>query len=133
MDGCFQPSLGSMCYGGVPSMPQIADPHKGKAGRVVSPPDGAEVGKDVPERTTRTHAPCRETMGQNRQGRDYRRFLRRSQRQGFARALRRLAGGSSDAGRFRRGGGTLRRLKKNARKDGQRRERSADQKRIGPG
>ena len=49
----------------VPDTATRAGPHNGDAGRVADPLHGSEVGEDVPERNTRKHTPCRETMGQN--------------------------------------------------------------------
>ena len=45
--------------------PPAQAPHDGDAGRVGGPPHGPEVGEDVPDRTTRRHTLCRETMSQN--------------------------------------------------------------------
>ena len=115
----------------VPDIVTRAAPHNGDAGRVANPPDGSEVGRDVAERTTRIHTPCRETTGQN-SGRagifgdsfvDLNVKASRG-RYGAERADPPTPGGSGVEGAARPGEET-------ARKGGQRRERSADQERIG--
>ena len=98
MDGSSQLSLGGMCYPGrsidVPDTATRAGPHNGNAGRTADPPHGPEVGEGVPERTTRMHTPCRETMGQN------------TDRAGsFGDSFVDL-NAKAPRGRFRRGGGT---------------------------
>ena len=53
-------------YIDVPETATRAGPHNnGDADRVCDPPHGSEVGEDVPERTTRMHTLCRETMALN--------------------------------------------------------------------
>ena len=116
----------------VPDTATRAGPHNGDAGRVGDPPHGSEVGEDVPERTTRMHTPCREPMAQNtdRAGIFGDSFVDLNvkasrKRYGAKRADPPTPGGSGVEG-ARLGEGI-------AREDGQRRERSADRKRIGPG
>ena len=49
----------------VPGTATGAGPHIGYAGRVGDPLHWSEVGEDVPERATRMHTRCQETMAQN--------------------------------------------------------------------
>ena len=118
----------------VPDAATRAGPHNRNAGQVADPSHGSEVEEDVPGRTTRKHTPCREAMGRKTltQGRDFRRFLCGSKRQGFAQAHMRSAGGSSDAESFRRGGGTPRRRNRAERRSeaGEIRRPKADQSRL---
>ena len=116
----------------VPDPATRAGPHKGNAGRVADPPHGSEVGEDVPERTTSMHTPCRETMGQNanRAGvfgdSSVDLNIKASGRgHGAERADLPTPGGSGVEG--------ARPAEETAREDGQGRERSTDQKRIGSG
>ena len=96
------------------------------------PPHGSEVGEDVPERTMRTHTPCRETMAQNT---DRAGFFGESLVDLNVEASRRSYGagradpltpGVSGVEGARPGEET-------ARKDGQGRDRFSDQKRIRSG
>ena len=122
-----------MCYRGaidVSDTATRAGPHNGDAGLVGAPPDGSEVREDVPERTTRMHTLCRETMAQNT---DRERISEDSVVDLNAKASRGRHGAERvdppTPGVSGVEGG--RPDEETARKDGQRRERSRDQKRIG--
>ena len=70
MGGSSQLNLGGTCYRDVPSMSQIQPPAQPPtvatpAGYIADPPHGSEVGEDAPDKSTRKYTPCRETMGQN--------------------------------------------------------------------
>ena len=113
----------------VPDTSTRAGPHNGDAGRVGDPSNGSEVGEDVPEITTRMRTLCRETMVQNTDragifgGSSIELNVKASRgRHSAEQADPPTPGGSS--GKGERPG------EETARKDGQRRERSADQKRI---
>ena len=131
MDGSSQPSLGGMRYRGVPPMSQIQPPAhaptNGDAGRVGDPPHGWEIREDVPESTTRMHTLWRETKAQNTDGAgifgDSFVDLNVKASRGHHSAERAdppTPGGSGMEGE--------RLGEETARKDGQRRERSAHQK-----
>ena len=106
-------------------MPQIQPPAQaltnGDAGRRADPTHGSEVGKDEPEKNTRMHTLCRETMSLNtdRAGIFGVSFVDLNVKAPCGRQV----GGSSDAGHLRGGGRTPR--EESSRKDRQRRERSA--------
>ena len=109
-----------------------AGPHNGNAGRVGEAPHGSEVGEDVPDRTTRMHTPCRETMGPNtdRAGIFGDSFVDLNAKASRGRCGAKRADPPTPGGAGTEG---ARRGEETARKDGQRRERSADKKRIGSG
>ena len=116
----------------VPDTATRAGPHNGDAGRVGDPRHGSEVGEDVPDKTTRTPTPCRDTMGQNTD---------RAWIFGdcFVDLNVKASRGRHDAERGDPptpggpGAEGARPGEETTRKDGQRRERSADPKRIGSG
>ena len=116
----------------VPDTATLVGRHNGDADRVVDSPHELEVGLDVPERTTRMHTLCRETMGQNPDTAagifgdsfvDLNVKLWR-RRYGAEQADPSTPGVSGVEGAHPG--------EETARKDVQRPERSADQKRIGP-
>ena len=109
-----------------------AGPHNSNAGRVADLPRGSGVGEDVPDKTTLMQTLCRETMGQNtnRAGIFGDSFVdinvKASRgRYGAERAHPPTPGVSGVEGALLG--------EETARKDGYRRERSADQKRIESG
>ena len=122
----------SGCSIDVPDTATRAGPHNGNAGRVGVLPHGSEVGEGLPERTTRMHTPCREITGQNadRAGSFGDSFVDLN-----VKASRRR-NGAEQAGPPMRGISRVvgaRPGEEIARKDGQRRERSAYLKRIESG
>ena len=104
-----------------------AGPHDGDAGRIVDPPHGSEVGEDVPERTTRMSTLGRVTMARNTDkagifGDSFVNLNVKASRgcHGAERAVPPTRGSAGAEGK--------RLGEETARKDGQRRERPADQK-----
>ena len=122
----------SGCSIDAPDTATRAGPHNDNTGRVADPPRGSEVGEDAPERTTRIRTPCREIINQNadRAGIFGYSFVdlnvKASRRRNGVERADPPTTGVSGVERARPG-------EEIALKDGQRRERSADQKRIRSG